>query len=132
MSSCIDNTYKPVSASWGSAFEDVIGFAFRRTVEFTETMPADRMTPLLAVNKVSHEADVKFTGLATPRAVTARNDLVVVVKKMGIAGGTKTITMANSRVSGLNMDGNTQPHSQEESFRNDPQATEDLAPISVA
>lgn len=132
MSSCVDNTYR-VAATWNaSAFEDVIGGGIRRNLEFVETAPGTRLTPLKAVEKVTVEADVEFTGVATPRTTSTIANLVYTLTKMGNSGGTKTVTCSNFRAAGYDMNFSAKPHTQRETLAHDPQGTEDLAPVSVA
>lgn len=132
MATCVDNTYK-TAATWNSsAFTDVIGGGIRRNLEYTETAPGTRVTALHAVNRVTTEADVEYVDLATPRTTATIANLVFTLTKMGISGGTKTVTCSNFRAKDYDMNFSQQPHTQRETFRHDPQGTEDLAPVSVA
>ena len=133
MASAVDNTYRVASSTWNAvAFEDTVGGSVRRSVEHTETAPGTRQVPLLALRKVRVFATVIFTGLATPRTLNTIANISFVLTKMGIVGGSKTLTVNNVRAADDDIDMGSEPHRQSSVFAHDPQGTEDLVPTSVA
>lgn len=134
MASCINSTYRLTATFTGYIMNDVVGGSFQRTNEWMEVIAGTRITPALAHNKQTFGAEVEFGDLTVADfpAATERQSLVFTLTKVDLTPGTKTITIVNMRPGDFRGDMNSQPHRFTASFRHDPQATEDLAPLTVA
>ena len=128
------NLRKIVSATWGGAdtFGDPVGFGVNLSATFAKNRPSTRTSPALCLSETECTAKVKFQKLVTPLTPGAAAASLIVTMQSYAGGVSATVTVANARPAGCDINGESEPYTQEQSFEVDAADTEAVNPVTVS
>jgi hypothetical protein len=133
MATPLSNTFRVVSITHNTSFTipDPIDFGFDEDVGVTETRPATRISPTVAVDSYGLKAMGKGSKAFTPQVVGTKGTLAFVLLQYDSSTQT-TVSIANMIALDTHGSGSGKPHTFEQHFIYSAGNTENTAPITVS